>query len=332
MRAAIQEARKGMGKTSPNPTVGAVIVKSGRILARGWHHKAGKPHAEIEAMRALPSKVDAQGATLYVTLEPCSTHGRTPPCTEAIIHAGFRRVVYGATDPNPAHAGRAADILREHGIQVVSEVLASECNQLNEGWNYWIRTGRPFVIAKFARSLDGCIDNPVSRRWLTSPEARQDAMQLRAQVDAILIGGQTARQDNPRLTVRGIPGSRQPWRVVWLNHSKLSPNLHLLSDSHKDRTLIFEGSPLADVLGTLGALKVTSVLIEGGGNTLGFAFDQRLVNKVVGYVAPLLQGGRVPAVAGLGVADNVERINLTAVTYRKIGRDLAFEGLVTPTL
>jgi diaminohydroxyphosphoribosylaminopyrimidine deaminase/5-amino-6-(5-phosphoribosylamino)uracil reductase len=207
MRAALREAERGLGLTSPNPTVGAVIVRSGRIIARGWHHQAGQPHAEIEALSALRNPRQAKGATLYVTLEPCSTHGRTPPCVEAILRAGLARVVVGATDPNPRHAGRGIELLRAAGVETVTGVLEAECVALNEGFNKWIVTGMPWVIAKAGLSLDGRLTRPPGEgQWLTSPESRADAMRLRARVDAILIGANTLRADNPRLTLRALDG------------------------------------------------------------------------------------------------------------------------------
>ncbi|MGH8047473.1 MAG: bifunctional diaminohydroxyphosphoribosylaminopyrimidine deaminase/5-amino-6-(5-phosphoribosylamino)uracil reductase RibD, partial [Chthoniobacterales bacterium] len=278
MRRAIAEARKGLGQTSPNPAVGAVIVKNGRVIATGYHHAAGRPHAEIEAIHALGNPRLAHDATLYVTLEPCSTHGRTPPCTEAILRHGFARVVYGATDPNPAHAGRADAILSAAGIAVRTGVLSDECAALNVEWNHWMRTGRPYVIAKCGMSLDGRIGSHPESRWITNAKSRDDAMQLRARADAILVGGGTVRADDPQLTVR-IPGAtRQPWRVVTTQSGSLPKSAKLFTDAQRDRTLVFEKIPLRDVLAALGQMEVTSVLIEGGGRTLGEAFDRGLVN------------------------------------------------------
>lgn len=214
MRAAMLEAARGLGKTSPNPAVGAVIVSDNRIIGRGFHQAAGMPHAEIEALNSL-KRQSPQGATLYVTLEPCSTWGRTPPCVDAIIQAGLARVVLGATDPNPAHCGRAVQLLRKARIQVQTGILSEACNLLNPGFNKWITTGLPYVIAKAGMSLDARLTRPPGEgQWITSPAARAKARQLRSTVDAILIGSGTLRADNPRLTVRDVPGARQPWRVV----------------------------------------------------------------------------------------------------------------------
>ena len=329
LRAALLEAARGSGLTHPNPAVGAVVVKKGRILSRGWHRAAGCSHAEIEALGGLKKISDARGATLYVTLEPCSTHGRTPPCSKAISDAGIRRVVYGARDPNPRHAGRAERILKAAGVSVTHGILEKECASLNEAWNKWIATGFPFVVAKAGMSLDGCIASPPGRRWITSEESRLDAMRLRAGCGAILVGGETVRADNPRLTIRGIPAVVQPWRVVWTRSGKLPRASHLFTDEFREKTLVFKNVPLREVLKDLGGRGVEKVLIEGGGHTLGEAFDQRLVDRVVFYVAPVLLGGGVPAIAGRGVGSNEEGLRLDGVTYERIGPDLKIEGRIS---
>lgn len=321
MRLALVEARKGIGTTSPNPAVGAAIVRDGELISRGWHRKAGQPHAEIVAIRALKTPEMAYGATLYVTLEPCSTHGRTPPCVEAIIRHRFARVVVGTMDPNPVHAGRGIGILRRAGIEVVTGVLEVECAALNEAFNKWIVTHQPFVIAKCAMSLDGRISRPPGEgQWLTSEESRRAAHRLRARVDAILIGAETIRRDNPRLTVRGVRSTKQPWRVILSRSGDLPWAAHVFTDEWKDRTLIFNG--LDEALTELGRRNVLSVLIEGGGDVLGAAFDQKRVDRVEFFYAPLLAGGDKPAVAGLGVGENLEGIRLIAPIFRKSGPDI----------
>jgi diaminohydroxyphosphoribosylaminopyrimidine deaminase/5-amino-6-(5-phosphoribosylamino)uracil reductase len=328
MGLALAEARKGIGYTSPNPTVGAVIVRDGRVLARGHHHAAGQPHAEIEAILALRKPELARGATLYVTLEPCSTLGRTPPCTAAIIQQGFARVVFGATDHNPAHAGRAEKILRDAGLTVRSGVLSAECTALNVGWNHWIRTRQPYVIAKCGMSLDGRISSHPEARWITSAAARADAMELRARVDAILVGGGTIRADDPQLTVR-LPGAtRQPWRVVVTKSGRLPRTARVFTDEHRERTLVFQGTPLREVLAALGALDVTSVLIEGGGRILGEAFDQGLVHKANFYVAPQILGGPTPAIGGNGVEKSARAWRLETPDFSRIGDDVRISGVV----
>ena len=323
MRLALREARRGLGRTSPNPCVGAVIVSArGRLLAKGWHRAAGQPHAEIEAIRRLSRPSLAHGATMYVTLEPCSTHGRTPPCVDAIIQAGFAKVVIGAIDPNPAHAGRGLKRLRRAGIEVISGVLESEAAGLNRAFNKWIVTGLPLVIAKCALSVDGRITRlPGEGQWLTSERSRADAHNLRAQVDAILIGAGTLRADNPRLTVRGVRGARQPWRVVVTRTGKLPREPHLFTDEHREKTLVYKARPLPEVLRDLGARGVTTVMIEGGAKLLAEAFAERLVDSVRFYIAPLLVGGPNLALPGTPPAITIEN-----QLHRRIGNDILLTG------
>ena len=331
MRAALKEALKGVGATSPNPAVGAVIVKNGRILARGWHQRAGQPHAEVEALRALSSPELARGATLYVTLEPCCTQGRTPPCTSAILAAGIRRVIVGATDPHPAHAGRGLELLRERGVEVVTGVLEAECRRLNRAFFKWITTGRPWVIAKAALSLDGRITRvPGEGQWLTGPLARMDAHRLRVRADAVLVGAETVRADDPSLTIRGVPmppGKAQPWRVVLTQTGNLPAGARLFTDEHRERTLVYQNKPLKAVLEELGGVhRVNTVLAEGGGRILGALFTEGLVDEVCFYLAPLLCGGPSLAVADPGL--RLDAVNLEEVAYKKLGRDLRLSGLV----
>jgi len=326
MRAALAEARRGIGSASPNPAVGAVLVRGQRVISRGYHRASGLPHAEIECLAAAPSG-SLRSATLYITLEPCSTIGRTPPCTDAIVRAGVGRVVIGATDPNPLHGGRGIDQLRASGIRVTTGVLGAECSRLNEAFNRWIVTGKPFVIAKCGMSLDGRLTRvPNEERWLTGPVARRHAMRLRAQVDAILIGAETLRRDNPRLTTRGIPGARQPWRVVLSRSGKLPRDAHLFADRFAARTLVYRNKALRQVLADLGRREITSVLIEGGGNVLGQAFDARLVDKVQFYLAPVFTGGPVPAVAGRGAGSTADGAKLSQTRFERIGPDLIVTG------
>ena len=327
MRLALREARRGVGKTSPNPAVGAVIVKSGRVLAKGWHKRAGQPHAVVEALRALKNPAAAKGATIYITLEPCCTKGRTPACTDAIIAAGFARVAFGATDPNPAHAGRAVSIFKKAGIRVAHGILADECAALNVAFNKWITTGLPFVIAKAGLSLNGRLTRtPGEGQWITSARSRADAMRLRASVDAILIGAGTLRADNPRLTLRGVTG-RQPLRVVITRSGKLPKDAHLFTDSHSARTIVYRGKSLRTVLRDLSRRGCTSVLIEGGGELLGSVFDARLVDRVQFYIAPLLCGGP-HVIGGCGAASTADSLQLKNVSYRRCGPDVVVTGEV----
>lgn len=329
MHAALAEARRGIGQTSPNPAVGAVIVRGGKVIARGFHRRAGMPHAEIEAIRALAKPELTRGATIYVTLEPCSTHGRTPPCVDAIVRAGFRRVVIGAIDPNPAHAGRGVDLLQAAGLEVATGVLEAECRELNAAFNHWIVTKMPLVIAKAGMSLDGRLTRPPGEgQWLTSAAARADAQKLRAQIDAILIGAGTLRADNPRLTVRGVKGARQPWRVVLTRNGRLPKAAHLFTDEHRDRTLVYRGQSLRAVLRDLGKKQITSVLIEGGGQVLGEAFDRKLVQRVQFYVAPLFCGGPDVVVGGRGVGATIEAPLIRNPRYGQLGDNLRLTGEV----
>lgn len=325
MREALTEARQGIGKTFPNPAVGAVVVKNGRLLARGWHRAAGRPHAEVEALHPLSPR-QSRGATLYVTLEPCSTTGRTPPCTEAIIRAGISRVVYGTKDPNPHHAGRAAKILRHAGVSVTETCLAPECAALNADWNKWITTGLPYVVAKAGFTLDGRIASPPGRRWITSPAARHDVMRLRATMQAIMVGGETVRVDNPRLTVRGVQVKEQPWRAVWTRSGNLPARAHLFTDAQRHRTVVFQNISLKKALHELGRHGVMRVLLEGGAGLLGEAFDRNLVDEVCFYLAPVLSGGPTPVTGGKGVADHHTAPRLAEVTCRRIGPDVRMCG------
>jgi diaminohydroxyphosphoribosylaminopyrimidine deaminase / 5-amino-6-(5-phosphoribosylamino)uracil reductase len=326
MREALREAHKGLGRTSPNPAVGAVLVSRNRILARGYHRGAGLPHAEIECLRRFKRALP-KDATLYVTLEPCSSAGRTGACTDALIRACVKSVVIGATDPNPQHRGRAVEILRNAGIEVRSGILAEECVSLNEAFNKWIATGIPFVVAKCGISLDGRLTRPKSEsQWMTSSAARRHAQRLRAQMDAILVGANTVRIDNPRLTVRGIRGARQPIRVVLTRSGKIPAGARIFKGRGTKNTFVYRDQPLAAVLADLGKKEVTSVMIEGGGMTLGHALDERLIDKVQIYIAPAITGGGVPAFGGQGAGATAEAARLQHVRFEKIGPDICITG------
>lgn len=326
MRAALNEAMKALGQTSPNPAVGAVLVVGNRIVAKGHHRGAGRDHAEVECLRNFAAAVPARG-TLYVTLEPCSTRGHTGPCTEAILQAGIRNVVVGAIDVNPRHSGNGIVQLRNAGVSVRQGVLADDCAQINEAFNKWIVTGRPFVIAKCGMSLDGRLTRPVGEsHWITGRSARHHAHQLRSRVDAILVGAETVRADNPRLTVRGVRGARQPWRAVLTRSGKLPRRAHLFSDRLSSRTLVFKCKSLTDVLKALGVQGVTSVLIEGGGDVLSQALDARLIDKVQIYLGPILTGGPVIAFTGHGAETAANALRLRRVCYKQIGQDVCIMG------
>jgi diaminohydroxyphosphoribosylaminopyrimidine deaminase / 5-amino-6-(5-phosphoribosylamino)uracil reductase len=326
MRVALREARKGLGLTSPNPAVGAILVIRGRVVARGHHRQAGLPHAEIECLGKLKRAVP-KDAVLYVTLEPCSTIGRTGPCTEAIIRAGVSTVVIGAIDPNPRHRGSGIEMLRDAGVTVRTGVLAEESAALNEAFNKWIATGIPFVIAKCGMSLDGRLARPKNEsRWITSPAARRHAQKLRAQVDAILVGAETIRIDNPRLTVRGTRHIRQPKRVVITRSGKLPRDARIFTDRLAKNTLVYRNEPLGAILADLGKKNVTSLMIEGGGMALGHALDERLIDKVQIYLAPIFTGGPTVAFAGAGVSNTLGAARLGRVQFEKVGPDISVTG------
>ena len=330
MRAALKEAKKARGRTSPNPAVGAVLVIDDQIVAKGHHREAGYSHAEIECLRDFGAPVPPR-AILYVTLEPCSTAGRTAPCTDAIIGARVKNVVIGATDLNPRHSGRGIIELRNAGVTVREGVLADECTRLNEAFNKWIVTGRPFVIAKCGMSLDGRLTRPAAEpRWITGPDARRDARQLRARVDAVLVGAETVRADDPRLTVRSVRGARQPWRVVLTRSGRLPRQARLFSDRFAARTLIYKRKSLAAVLKDLGNRGITSVLIEGGGEVLGEALAQRLIDKVQIYLGSMLTGGPVIAFPGKGTAKTAGSLRLRDVDYQKFRQSVSVTGYPEP--
>ena len=326
MRVAIREARKALGQTSPNPAVGAVIVARSKIISRGHHEKPGGPHAEIRCLEALRRSLPSN-ATLFVTLEPCSTVGKTGPCTKAILRSGVSSVVIGTLDPNPRHHGRGSAALQRAGIEVRVGVLEVECRDLNEGFNQWIVSGRPFVVAKCGMSLDGRLTLPSSGgRWITSAVARRDAQQLRAQVDAILVGAETIRADNPRLSIRGVKKARQPWRVILTKSGKLPSQSRVLRDACKDKTFIYRNKSLKSVLSDLGKKGILSVMIEGGGQMLSQALDAGLIDKVQIYVGPVLAGGPVVAFAGRGAASTQTALRLERLSYARIGHDVRVIG------
>jgi diaminohydroxyphosphoribosylaminopyrimidine deaminase/5-amino-6-(5-phosphoribosylamino)uracil reductase len=334
MTLALAEASKGVGRTAPNPPVGAVLVKDGQLLGTGWHRAAGRPHAEREALAAAardhgPAAV--RGATIYITLEPCSTQGRTPPCTTGLMEAGLARVVYACPDRNPAHAGRADAILRQAGLEVCVGVCADAAEALLRPFFKVRTTGLPWVIWKTAMSLDGRLTRPPGEgQWLTGPPARADVQHLRASVDAILTSGETVRRDRPALTIRVpelLEGRPQPWRIVITNHpATLPPDAPLFTDAWRDRTLIRPGSDLPGVLRQFASEQgVLSLMVEAGGKLSAALFDAGLVDEVVVYLAPLLCGGPVPALGGPGLTPSLA---LTDLDFLRLGDDVRLRGRV----
>jgi diaminohydroxyphosphoribosylaminopyrimidine deaminase/5-amino-6-(5-phosphoribosylamino)uracil reductase len=354
MRLALRLARRAAGKTSPNPLVGAVLVRNGGMLGRGWHHRAGEPHAEIEAVRdAERIGHSPRGATLYVTLEPCCTHGRTPPCTDAIVTAGICEVVVGATDPNPRHAGRGFKVLRRAGVRVVSGVLEAECHELNESFNHWIVHKTPWVTVKAAMTLDGKIATAGGdSKWITGPQARGWGMRLRRNVDAILTGINTILADDPSLTARDARGRvTHPLRRIVLDSTARTPlTARVMSDEQRTLTTIVVGPAaparwvaalgarvrvlrapagpgglnLKWLLRKLGAENVTSLLVEGGGEVNASFLLGGLAHRVAFFYAPKVLGGRDarPGVGGAGVATVAQALGLSDVRWQRLGPDL----------
>lgn len=338
MREALKEARKGVGLTSPNPPVGAVVVKKGEELGRGYHRVAGGPHAErmaIESAKSCHGAESLLGACLYVTLEPCSTHGRTGACTEAVLAEGIERLVFGAEDPNPAHAGRGADILRGQGVEVVSGVEEGACQRLIRPFAKVQSTGLPWIVVKTAMTLDGSITRPPGEGpWLSNLQSRAEVQELRVEADAILTTGETVRQDDARLTLRGeaVPSEKQqPWRVILTRRDDGIPeNAQILSDSFASRTLIRKGMSIEEVLRQLVVDQdVNSVLVEAGGQFVGQLLDEGWVDELVVYLVPLLTAGPTPAVGGEGVADLAQRWRLGEISYQKFGSDVRLRGVIS---
>lgn len=300
MREALAQATLGQGLTRPNPPVGAVVVKSGRVIGRGFHRKAGGPHAEVFAL--ADAGKGARGATVYVTLEPCCTQGRTPPCTSALILAGVKRVVYGCVDPNPAHAGRADAVLDAAGIAVTSGVLRDACEAMIRPFAMRMLHQRPYVTLKLACSLDGRIaDAHGTSKWITGPEARKAVQTLRRTADAVMVGAGTVRADDPSLLPRPAFG-RKPYRVIIRGKRPLSTDATVFTDAAAERTLVFDGRRgLVRILRDLARQDIMHVVCEGGGRLAGSLLCAGLVDALWIFYAPKLIGGTgQPAVAGRG--------------------------------
>ncbi len=354
MDRALALARRAAGQTSPNPMVGAVVVKNRRIIGEGYHHRAGSPHAEIHALKAAGDR--AKESDLYVTLEPCCTYGRTPPCTDAIIAAGIRRVVVAAVDPNPKHSGQGLELLKKADIRVEVGLLGEEANRLNEPFNKWIRTGMPFVTVKAAMSLDGKIATRTGEsKWITGEKSRALVQELRRGTDAIMVGAGTVVADNPQLTVREGAIDRQPWRVIVDGHGRTALDAQVFTDDGRSRTIVLtnERAPelwrkqlaergvtvvpcallgdhldVHDVLKQLSQREIINVLVEGGGQLIGALFDARLVDKAVLFYAPKIIGGtNAPtAVEGQGIGLLKDSVSLRKLEWRHLGEDFVVIG------
>lgn len=368
MRQALALARKAIGETSPNPMVGALLVRNGKVIGRGWHHKAGQPHAEIEALRDCEAQGHSpRGATLYVTLEPCCTHGRTPPCTDAIQAAGIRTVVVAATDPNPRHAGHGFTVLKKAGIHVRTGVLSEEATTLNTAFNHWIVHRTPWITLKAAMSLDGKIADAYGEsKWITSPDARTWAMRLRRAADAILVGVNTVIADDPSLTLRSRRSGRDVeqgrLRIVIDPRARTPLDARILKDAFAEKTRIVVSptaprarvkrlqamvqvieAPSVSVRGRktldlpwlmkhLGETGVTHILVEGGGETHAGFLASRLAHEVAFFYAPKVLGGHTArrAIGGEGAQNAAELLRLSDVRCQRIGPDLLYRARILP--
>jgi len=358
MRIALDEAKKGVGRTSPNPAVGAIIVKEGHIIGKGYHKKAGTPHAEVNAI--ADAGQTTQGATLYVTLEPCNHTGRTPPCTEAILRAGIGTVVIGMPDPNPRVNGGGADYLKQQGVEVCIGVLEQQCRALNRPFIKHSATGLPWMIMKAGLSLDGKITFcPGQGAALTGSESQRYVHQLRNQMDAILIGVDTALIDNPSLTTRleGVSDTRDPLRIVLDSHLRLSADARMLTQKSSATTWIICGdkaSPenearlvsrgarvfrlslasdqridLVELLRFLGQNNITSVLVEGGARVHGAFYRQKLIDELLLIYAPFIIGDQgTPLVQGYSLSHRAEAPLLFNTSVQLLGNDVLLKTLI----
>jgi len=358
MRLAIDEAKKGLGRTSPNPAVGAVIVKNDRVIGKGYHEKAGLPHAEINALGNAAE--DVAGSTIYVTLEPCNHTGKTPPCTHAIVRAGIKRVVVGMVDPNPLVSGAGIRFLEGKGLDVSSGILADECEALNYPFVKFITTGLPWVVMKAGMSLDGRLNYAREERgWITGEKSLAYTHVLRNRFDAIMVGAETVRIDNPSLTTRlGDGTGRDPLRIVVNAQLSLSPELKIFSIKSSAPTWIFhadtvnerrvaEFSALAnvrlmpvsslpdghldlrEVMQTLGRENICSVLVEGGAKLHGAMLSARLYDYAYLFQAPIFAGDDgVCLCSGLQVRDKSSAPGLACARYEQLGNDQLIQGRV----
>ena len=357
MARALELAVRGIGTTSPNPRVGAVIVKAGKIIAEGWHKKAGSDHAEIVALKKIGR--NAAGATMYITLEPCSTQGRTPPCTEAIIDSGMKRVVVAMTDPNPSHRGRGMRLLRRHGIETTCGILRTEAAKLNSGFVKFHTEGLPHVLAKAAISLDGKIATVTGdSKWITNEKARKHAHRLREESDAVVVGVSTVVKDDPMLTVRCGPRQKNhPRRVIVdslarisLSATVLKPDLAcgttiavtrrapeskiekirrrgaevMICNSKKGRV------DLSDLMRRLAREGFLYILIEGGSAILTTAFEEGLVDEVAFFYAPMIIGGETAPtlVGGRGIKKIIQALRIKNVDIETLDDNVLIRGLV----
>lgn len=351
MRRAIELAKRGEGWTNPNPMVGAVIVKNGKIIGEGYHAKCGELHAERNAIASL--REPAEGATLYVTLEPCCHHGKTPPCTDAILEQKIAKVVIGSRDPNPKVSGKGADILRKAGVIVAEDFMREECDKLNPVFFHYITTKTPYVVMKYAMTADGKIATKTgASKWITGPDAREEVQRMRHRYMGIMAGIQTVLADDPLLNVR-LPGKKSPIRIICDSSLRLPPDSQIAKTAGQYRTLVACGRAdaqkaaqlenigievikcpdeqgkvdLRRLMAYLGEMGIDSILLEGGGTLNDSALRAGIVQKVAAFVAPKLFGGaesKTP-VGGLGVETPDEAALLKLTNVRQIGDDLLLD-------
>ncbi len=361
MKRALRLAEKGKGYVTPNPLVGCVICSRDEVpIGEGYHERYGQPHAEINALNSVKDKSDLLDATVYVTLEPCSHHGKTPPCAHELAKYPIKRVVVAMTDPNPEVNGRGIAHLKAKGIRVETGLLEEEARQLNEVFIHNMHFGKPFIILKIAQTIDGYIAAPDGdSRWITGHKARKMVHQWRSEYDAVLIGRNTALLDNPGLTVRHVSG-RQPQRIVIDGPGSLPGELHLFSDIHEDKTIrvtynpdliddntdpalnmlqpdYFRGksvhvseieghSNLEQAIDKLGDLGITSILVEAGSNLASTLVREDLVDKLHLFVAPRMLGGGTRSFLGLGIERMSDIIEFRSAGWTKAGDDMLFTG------
>jgi diaminohydroxyphosphoribosylaminopyrimidine deaminase/5-amino-6-(5-phosphoribosylamino)uracil reductase len=356
MKECLRLAKKGLGKTSPNPMVGVVIVREGRIVASGYHRKAGLLHAEAEALSKLGGKAEA-GDTLYVNLEPCNHYGRTPPCTLAILKSGLKRVVIGMTDPNPNVSGGGAQFMMAKGIEVRSGVLESECRRLNEVYIKYILTGRPFVIAKSALTMDGWSATSTGQsKWITNEQSRRFVHRLRGMVDGILVGAGTVIADDPLLTKRARKKKGgNPLRIIVDTRLRIPHNARVLNPDPDIDTLLVVGEninsgllktvetqgvstficPLKEgmidlnaLMRELGSRSITSVMVEGGSMVMGSMIRERLIDKFYVFKAPRVFGGDdgIPMARGAGPENVDESLIMKDIRIKRFGDDILISG------
>lgn len=352
MKLAIDLAKTTKGQTTPNPVVGAIIINDGRVVGIGAHLKAGEEHAEIQALNMAGSF--AEDSTLYVTLEPCSHYGKTPPCVERIIKEKIKRVVIATLDPNPLVSGNGVRILKEAGLHVHVGVQEEEAIRINEDFTKYITTGKPFITVKTAMTLDGKISTHTGdSKWVTCEESRNYVHQLRHEANAILVGIGTILEDNPQLTVRTIPKGLDPIRVIIDTNLTIPLDSNVIVDGsapawifttkeassekiNKLKSLgikifITDGDkrvPLKEVINKLGEMGITSVLVEGGSKVLGSLFDEKLIDKYICFIAPKLVGGQLSltSIGGKGVIEMSEAVGLCNLTIERYGEDLCITG------